>query len=170
MAAACRLRWPLRDGTKFMAFLEKCGAHPRKRHLLRSLRCACSGAGTAHPDPGAAGGHSRRRPSSSPSRRLTRSLATAAGLSPTAYVITRQITPQSSTRRISPRIRLSPWQRYSRHCRHHHRTVCGTLQSKYAAFHSCQALKLDIVSTLLLIASLCLLFTFIAVDCRRCLH
>ncbi len=34
-------------------------------------------------------------------------------------------------------------------------------QSKYAAFHSRQALKLDIVSTLLLIVSAVLAFTFI---------
>lgn len=132
---------------------------PRKRHFLRSLRCARSGTGTAHPDSGAAG-------------------STAAGTrqqpQPPVYpqqpVYQQPVYPQQPvydpadhTAEFDPEdvsqnkvIAMAAY-------------ILGTVgiiiallaapQSKYAAFHSRQALKLDIVSTLLLIVSAVLAFT-----------
>lgn len=133
----------------------------RKRHLLRSLRCARSGTGAAHPDPGAAGSTAAG----------TRAAAPAAGL-PQQPVYQQPVYPQQPaydpadhTAEFDPEdvsqnkvIAMAAY-------------ILGTVgiiiallaapQSKYAAFHSRQALKLDIVSTLLLIVSAVLAFTFI---------
>ena len=134
---------------------------PRKRHLLRSLRCARSGTGAAHPDPGAAG---------------STAAGTRAAAQPPVYpqqpVYQQPVYPQQPaydpadhTAEFDPEdvsqnkvIAMAAY-------------ILGTVgiiiallaapQSKYAAFHSRQALKLDIVSTLLLIVSAVLAFTFI---------
>lgn len=134
---------------------------PRKRYLLRSLRCARSGTGAAHPDPGAAGSTAAG----------ARAAAPAAGL-PQQPVYQQPVYPQQPvydpadhTAEFDPEdisqnkvIAMAAY-------------ILGTIgiiiallaapQSKYAAFHSRQALKLDIVSTLLLIVSAVLAFTFI---------
>lgn len=134
----------------------------RKRHLLRSLRRTRSGTGTAHPDPGAAGSTAAG----------TRAAAPAAGLPAAAPVYQQPVYPQQPvydpadhTAEFDPEdisqnkvIAMAAY-------------ILGTVgiiiallaapQSKYAAFHSRQALKLDIVSTLLLIVSAVLAFTFI---------
>ena len=102
---------------------------PRKRHLLRSLRCARSCTGAAHPDPGAAGSTAAG----------TRAAAPAAGLPAAARI------PAAG---LSPAVGIII-------------ALLAAPQSIYAAFHSRQALKLDIVSTLLLIVSAVLAFTFI---------
>lgn len=142
---------------------------PRKRHLLRSLRCARSGTGAAHPDPGAAG-------STAAGTRAAQPQAPEQQPQPPVYpqqpVYQQPVYPQQPaydpadhTAEFDPEdvsqnkvIAMAAY-------------ILGTVgiiiallaapQSKYAAFHSRQALKLDIVSTLLLIVSAVLAFTFI---------
>ena len=130
---------------------------PRKRHLLRSLRCARSGTGAAHPDSGAAG-------------------STAAGTQPPVYpqqpVYQQPVyPPQPAYDPADHTAEFDPEDVSQNKVIAMAAYILGTVgiiiallaapQSKYAAFHSRQALKLDIVSTLLLIVSAVLAFTFI---------
>ena len=130
---------------------------PRKRHLLRSLRCARSGTGAAHPDPGAAG---------------STAAGTRAAAQPPVYpqqpVYQQPVYPQQPA--YDP-AEFDPEDVSQNKVIAMAAYILGTVgiiiallaapQSKYAAFHSRQALKLDIVSTLLLIVSAVLAFTFI---------
>lgn len=153
----------LRERTvEFMAFCEKCGAQIPENGTFCAA-CGAPVAAQAQP-PGSRSSrqHSRRHPSSSPSRRFTRSSPV---YQQPVYPQQPAYDPADHTAEFDPEdvsqnkvIAMAAY-------------ILGTVgiiiallaapQSKYAAFHSRQALKLDIVSTLLLIVSAVLAFTFI---------